>query len=496
MTLRIHPTEIVRQSQSPLLSVHPSWSRVPLGDIAEVSNGFAFKSEFFDEGEGVPLLRIRDVGRSATETRYSGQYAPSYIVRPGEIVVGMDGDFRIDRWRGPEALLNQRVCKVVPRDQSLYDEAFLLYVLPGYLNAIHDFTSSVTVKHLSSESVKEIPLPLPPLVEQRRIVAAIEELFSRIDAGGEALQRARRNLKRMRAAVVQAAVTARLVPQDPSDEPAALLLRRVLEQRQAAWSVDGNRGRYPQPDEPEGELGDLPSGWAWTTVDQLAVRIDYGTSARCSTDLKGGVPVLRMGNIQDGELNFSDLKYLPNDHPEVESLLLLDGDILFNRTNSPELVGKSAVFRSLSRPVIFASYLIRLRLSPLVDPRWISLFINGPIGRSYVAAVRVQQVGQANVNATKLAAMPITLPPAPEQRRILDEVDRQLSAIKALDSLASRAELHAWQLKRGILARGFAGRLVSQDPSDEPAAILLDRIRVARAANDSAFHRTRRELRR
>lgn len=344
--------------------------------------------------------------------------------------------------------------------------------------------------------LESVGIPLPPTPEQRRIVAAIEELFSRIDAGGEALQRARRNLKRMRAAVVQAAVTARLVPQDPSDEPAALLLRRVLEQRQAAWSVDGNRGRYPQPDEPEGELGDLPSGWAWTTVDQLAVRIDYGTSARCSTDLKGGVPVLRMGNIQDGELNFSDLKYLPNDHPEVESLLLLDGDILFNRTNSPELVGKSAVFRSLSRPVIFASYLIRLRLSPLVDPRWISLFINGPIGRSYVAAVRVQQVGQANVNATKLAAMPITLPPAPEQRRILDEVDRQLSAIKALDSLASRAELHAWQLKRGILARGFAGRLVSQDPSDEPAAILLDRIRVARAANDSAFHRTRRELRR
>lgn len=496
MTLRIRPTEIIRQSQSPLLSVRHNWLRVPLGDIAEVRNGFAFKSEFFDKGEGVPLLRIRDVGRNSTEARYSGQYDPSYIVRPGEIVVGMDGDFRVARWRGPEALLNQRVCKIVPRDQSLYDEAFLLYVLPGYLNAIHDFTSSVTVKHLSSESVKEIPLPLPPLAEQRRIVAAIEELFSRIDAGIEVLNRARRNLQRMRAAVAQAAVTGRLAPQDPNDEAAALLLRRVLEQRQAAWSVAGHRGNYRQPYEPEGELGDLPSGWVWTTVDQLAVRIDYGTSARCSTDLKDGVPVLRMGNIQDGELDFSDLKYLPSDHPEVENLLLLDGDILFNRTNSPELVGKSAVFRSLSRPVIFASYLIRLRLSPLVDPRWISLFINGPVGRSYVAAVRVQQVGQANVNATKLASMPIPLPPAQEQHGILDEVDRQLSAIKVLDSSGSQAELHARQLRQGILALAFAGRLVPQDPSDEPAAILFDRIRAARAANDSASHRAHRELRR
>jgi type I restriction enzyme S subunit len=388
---------------------------------------------------------------------------------------------------------NQGFKSFLPPDGVLSDYIFwyLKYATPE----IRKMGSGTTFPEISKKRAESIPIPIAPTAEQRRIVAAIEERFSRIDTGVEALQRARRNMRRMRAAVVQAAVTARLVPQDPNDEPAALLLRRLLGERQAAWSSNGHRGRYRQPDEPKGVLGDIPSGWAWTTVGQLAVRIDYGTSARCSAELKDGVPVLRMGNIQDGELDFSDLKYLPNDHSEIENLLLLDGDILFNRTNSTELVGKSAVFRSFSRPMIFASYLIRLRLSPFVDPRWISMFINGPVGRSYVAAVRVQQVGQANVNGTKLAAMPIALPPASEQRRILEEVDRQLSTIKALDSLVSQAELRGSQLKRGILARGFAGQLVSQDPSEEPVSVLLGRIRAARDAGLSAFHRARRDLR-
>ncbi len=480
------------------------WVWATLGDICRLEAGDPAPqgAEHFQPG-GHPFVRVQDLGRLGsqvwiheTKDAVTDSAARRLKVFPKGAVLFTKS--------GMSTLLNQRA--ILARDMSVVSHigvavpyspipsAYVYYWLRTVdLGAMAHAT---TLPSLPLSKVRGAPIPLAPLQEQLRLVAAIEEQFSQIDAGVTALHRARRSLKRMRAAVVQAAVTGRLVPQDANDEPATLLLRRLLEQRQVGWSIDGHHGHYPQPDEREGVVGDLPSGWAWTKVDQLVVRIDYGTSARCSAELKDGVPVLRMGNIQDGELDFSNLKYLPEYHPEIENLLLRDGDILFNRTNSPELVGKSAVFRNFSRPVIFASYLIRLRLSPLVDPRWISLFINGPVGRSYVAAVRVQQVGQANVNGTKLAAMPIALPPIAEQRRILDEADRQLAAVKALDLLASRAEQHGRRLKQGILAYGFKGRLVPQDPSEEPATILLDRIRAGRAASGSLSHQARRELHR
>jgi type I restriction enzyme S subunit len=157
-------------------------------------NGFAFKSSRFNKDQqGLPLLRIRDVGKEMTDSYYDGPYEAQYIVKRGDLVVGMDGDFNSARWQGPNALLNQRVCKITITSEN-YEPRFLDIVLPGYLTAINERTSSVTVKHLSSTSIAEIPLPLPPLPEQRRIVAKIEELFTRLDAGIATLKRAQASL--------------------------------------------------------------------------------------------------------------------------------------------------------------------------------------------------------------------------------------------------------------------------------------------------------------
>lgn len=130
--------------------------------------------------------------------------------------------------------------------------------------------------------------------------------------------------------------------------------------------------------------------------------------------------------------------------------MLEPGDLLFNRTNSPELVGKSAVFRRGTPSMLFASYLIRVQLGPECLPEWAAMVINGPIGRAYVASVRTQQVGQANVNGTKLAAMPIPLPPLDEQRRIVAEVEQRLSVIDAMAAASAAA--------RPCVARSWSGR--------------------------------------
>ena len=130
----------------------------------------------------MPLIRIRDVGNDCTHSFYQGEYDEAYVVRRGDLLVGMDGDFRIARWLGPDALLNQRVCRLVMRVDD-YHPRFLELVLQGFLDAINAETSSVTVKHLSSRTVQDIPLPKPSFAEQERIVAGTDELLSDIEAG-------------------------------------------------------------------------------------------------------------------------------------------------------------------------------------------------------------------------------------------------------------------------------------------------------------------------
>jgi len=195
MALTVPVAEIVKKTKNPLLGKHKSWKRVLLGEIATVLNGYAFKSAKFARDKGIPLIRIRDVGKDSTDTNYDGEYDKKYIVEKGDLLIGMDGDFHSGRWRGPKGFLNQRVCKVVLETEDFLI-SFLEYLLPGYLKAINDVTSSVTVKHLSSQSIKEIPLPFPPVNEQNRIVAEIEKQFSRLDEAVDNLNRVKANLKR------------------------------------------------------------------------------------------------------------------------------------------------------------------------------------------------------------------------------------------------------------------------------------------------------------
>ena len=196
--------------------------------------------------------------------------------------------------------------------------------------------------------------------------------------------------------------------------------------------------------------------------------------------------MLRMGNIVDGRLELRELKYLPADHTEFPELLLEKGDLLFNRTNSAELVGKTAVFGGVPLPCSFASYLIRVRLNPGVSPHLVSFSLNGPRGRIWIREVVSQQVGQANVNGSKLAGYVVPFPPLAEQQRIVAEVERRLSIADEAEATIEAALARAERLRQAILKRAFEGKLVPQDPNDEPASVLLERIRKQREAEAQA----------
>jgi type I restriction enzyme S subunit len=452
---------------------------VPLEDIADVKNGFAFKSQLFNKAEGMPLLRIRDVGRDSTETHYSGQYEPTYIVRTGEIVVGMDGDFRVARWKGPEALLNQRVCKVAVRNRGFYDEDFLLFVLPGYLDAIHDLTSSVTVTHLSSESMKEIPLPLPPLAEQRRIVAAIEEQFSRIDAGVEALHRARRNLQRVRAAILEAALTGRLVQPNPGDEPAEAALRRFLDQDPdiqdghppGAWGLD-RMAALPS-------VEPMPRGWVWVNLEMVAITGSGGTPKRDRSEYFGGtIPWVKSGELRDGLVR-KTAEFLTDVGLANSSAQLVPRGTLMIALYGAT-VGKLGILDIEQAATNQAVCTIRPLIPEMRDYLWWVLR-----HRRNDLIFQGRGGAQPNISQEILKKFAFPLPPMAEQQRIVELVERHWSVLRDVDT-AIIANVHrSERLRRAVLSRAFQGRLVPQDPADEPAALLLGRIGVTRAADGS-----------
>ena len=412
----------------------PGWAETTLGEMVRWgSGGTPRRNVARYYGGSIPWAIIGDLNdglvttTAGTITDEGLAESSARLVPPGTVLIAMYGSIGKLGIAGIEMATNQAIGFADPR-QGL-DSRFLFWYLRAERRNLAHAGKGATQKNISQTVLRSWPLPLPPLNEQRRIVAAIEEHLSRLDAAHASLNHAGLH---------------------------CATLERVA-------------------------IGDALTG-DWETVALRVVTASqvYGTSAKANGDARG-VPVLRMGNIQRGRLDLGDLKYLPADHPDVAKLSLEPGDVLFNRTNSSELVGKSAVF-TVGERMTFASYLIRVRLNERCDPRWAALVINGPPGRNYIASVRTQQVGQANVNGSKLAAMPIPLPPLEEQRRIVAEVETRLGAIDALRAAIERAQRRGAALRRSVLERAFLGELVPQDPSDEPAGVLLGRIRAERSA--------------
>jgi type I restriction enzyme S subunit len=324
--------------------------------------------------------------------------------------------------------------------------------------------------------IGSFPLRLPVLPEQQRVVSAIETHFSRLDAAVASLTRAKAKVKRARASVLKAAVEGRLVPTEAAlaraearnYESASVLLGQILEERKKFFAVGRKTIKYKEPVAPDtSNLPRLRDGWCWATVDQIAHDVRYGTSAKCSVDA-GGIPVLRMGNIAEGRLQLMNLKYLPLNHPDFPEQLLENGTLLFNRTNSAELVGKSAVYKGSPKPCACASYIIRVTLPSAGLADFLCICINSTRGRQWVKQVASQQVGQANVNGTKLRRFAIPLPPETEQHRIVAEVDRRLSVLDTIEVSLNTNLARCARLRQAILKRAFEGRLV---PPSTPVAL-------------------------
>ena len=191
-----------------------------------------------------------------------------------------------------------------------------------------------------------------------------------------------------------------------------------------------------------------------------------------------------MGNIQSGRIDWSNLVF-SSDRDEIKKYPLNAGDVLFNRTNSPELVGKTAIYKG-ERPAIYAGYLVRVRCSERLNPDFLNYCLNSPQGREYCWQVKTDGVSQSNINAKKLANFSFGLPPIDEQTEIVRRVEQLFTFADQLEARVKAAQARIDRLTQSILAKAFRGELVPQDPNDEPASVLLERIKAQRVAAPKA----------
>lgn len=305
------------------------------------------------------------------------------------------------------------------------------------------------------------------------------------------------NGKQLKNSILQWAIQGKLVPQDPNDEPASVLLDKIRQEKErlikekkikrdknASIIYRGEDNSYYEKILATGEVKcideeipfEIPVGWEWCRLRDVIYPPKYGTSSKSLS--YGDVPVLRMGNIQDGKVVYDKLVF-SNNVEDNRKYILQDGDLLFNRTNSAELVGKTAIFKG-NRHVIYAGYLILLR--PIkTNSEYLNYIFSSPYVRSYCKEVKTIGVQQCNINAEKISQLLVPIAPFEEQMRIVDKIKEVLPSVDKysisqynLDSLnVSLSEC----LKKSILQEAIQGKLVPQIAEEGTAQELLEQIK-------------------
>lgn len=507
----------------------PGWIEAPLGSLAEIgAGGPAPQDKSCFCPDGTPFVRVQDLGRlgskaliseTADRLNESGVKTSRLRLIPAGAVLFTKS--------GMSTLLNQRA--ILGKDSYIVSHVGYAIPYDGVLShwlywalKLIDFgplTQATTLPSLQLSKVKEVGIRLAPVSEQRRIVAEIEKHFTRLEAAVEALKRARANLRRYRASVLKAACEGRLVPTEAElaraegrdYEPADKLLARILKERHARWEADQLakmravrkppkddrwNAKYKEPASPDTtNLPCLPEGWVWAVLGCLAdVHLGKMLSPKAYETGLQQLPYLRNENVQWGRIDTIDVKMMGFKQQELERYCVETNHLLVCEGGE---AGRAAVYAGPSGEFMYQKALHRVRpIAGLVSPYFIQ-FCFWHYVVSGVVIPRPSETTIQHLPLERMVVLPIPLPPLAEQRRIVAEVERRLSVIDELVAAVEANLKRAERLGQAILKRAFEGRLVPQDPSDEPASVLLERIRAEREAAkpDSESRRQTRGIR-
>lgn len=403
-----------------------------LGDVADYINGRAFKPIEW-ETIGQPIIRIQNLTNSSTEiNRTTGSYEEKYRVKTGDLLFAWSASLGAYIWNGENGWLNQHIFKVIPKEGV--NKKYLYYYLLHVVDQLYAKTHGSGMVHITIKPFKATEIPIPSLAKQQRIVDRIESLFAKLDEAKQKAQDALDSFETRKAAILHKAFTGELTAQ---------------------WRKEHGVGM---------------ESWENVSVSEICHSLKYGTAKKSSSE--GTVVVIRMGNLQDGEISWDDLAY-SNDEEDIEKYKLVPGDVLFNRTNSPALVGKTSIYRG-EYPAIYAGYLIKLDYDrSRVIGDYLNYSLNTVSAKEYCNSVKTDGVNQSNINAKKIGAYIFAMPQIDEQAEIVrllnDLLIKEQQAKEAAEGVMEQIDL----IKKSILARAFRGELGTNDPGEESVEELL-----------------------
>lgn len=408
-----------------------------------------------------------------------------------------------------------------PVDSSIAPKFLFHWLLSPWFTAQTAQNQGRTIlPKINQEALGRLPVPVAPYQEQQRIASKIEELFSDLDAGVAALERIKANLKRYRAAVLKAAVEGKLTEEwrakHPNTEPASKLLERILAERRKKWGEDqlakftaagktppkGWQEKYVEPAAPDiSGLPELPKGWCWASPEQLAGSDAYslaigpfGSNLKVSDYTNSGIPLVFVRNIRSESFGGEATKYVSEAKAiELKPHQIEAGDVLITKMGEPP--GDACLYPHGNPTAIITADCIKFRLANSIHlPTFFVFAINSDLVHRQIVRI-TKGVAQQKISLASFSTLALPLPPLSEQEQIVAELERQLSLLTAGNSETHTNLQRAARLRQSILKRAFEGKLVPQDPTDEPADKLLERIRQGRnVTNGNAAPRRRRVL--
>ena len=455
---------------------------------------------------GVKDIRPR---RSITELAIS-ESATNLVPRGSIVVVTRVG-------LGKVAMAHESLCFSQDSQGLVFNASnlhgmFLTYYLSQAVQRFRYEGRGTTISGVTKRQLRELPIPLPPLAEQRRIVAEIERHLTRLDASVAALKRVQANLKRYRASVLKDACEGKLVTSEAElaraegrdYEPAEHLLKRILAKRRARWEAQKNRrGKYKERVGPDStNLPKLPEGWSYVQIHQVLSLNrrglktgPFGSLLKKHEHKKDGVPVLGIENIKRMEFAPKNKIFVTSyKAQELSSYDVQEGDILISRSGT---VGEACVVPPGLGDARLSTNLMRISLANnYVSPHYFSLLFNGsPTVLDQVSALCGGSTRDF-LNGKILRSIVFPLPSLEEQHRIVAVVKRRLSIIQQSEAAVEANLIRAERLRQSILKQAFEGKLVPQEPNDEPASVLLERIRAEREAAQAKAKLSRNSRRR
>ncbi len=378
-----------------------SSSSVPLGDLVDITSGFAFSSKNFSEAKGTPIIRIRDVARGYTELRFDGDFDKKFLAQNDDLLVSMDGEFRVAEWRGGPALINQRVCKIEPKNGKL-DRRFLRHFLPKELKEIEDKTPFVTVKHLSAKTIREIECPNIGIDEQRRIAAILDK--------ADAIRR-----KRQQALAL-------------ADD----FLKSVFLEMFGDPATSGSYG-------------------------DLGPHIDFVTSGSrgwARYYAKTGSRFIRSLDVQMNYIADEDAVFVnPPSSAETDRCRVEVGDVLLTITGSK--IGRVADVRELIHETYISQHVAIIRLKKSLLPEFVSFFLSLPsLGQRQIEKL---QYGQAKpgLNLSQIREFQLPIPTMDKQTEFLKILETTRKNINKLQFQLTESE----SLFASLSQRAFRGEL-------------------------------------